>query len=195
MPLQTTLPTWVALNAANDRSPSGFVDKRTKLPTYAGGLNLGDYFDLTEQEANEHSFAENGILHAGRYRRVQVLEGATAEFIAPGRVGCMPIAAIGDLNRTTSYDPDGNGLTRVRLVMFLNPVTPGNYCFIQEAGIANGFMATGAVTTVPIQLYAINARDGTVGTAGAQAVGWALETFTAPGFLRIFLNWNVPLGG
>src|SRR5215475_10835127 len=65
MPLQQIITTWFALNGSNDESPSGVNDLRTGAPQFVGGLNIGDYFDLTEQEANEHSWTQIGILHAG----------------------------------------------------------------------------------------------------------------------------------
>ena len=144
MPLQQILPTWLAINAANDTSASGFTDLRTLQPVNAGGLNLGDYFDLTNAEAKLYSYPTNGTLFSGRYRRVQVDSGATAANVKTGTIGLMasPAAIQVDLggklpismNVVTSYD---QGLSAgLRPVVFLNTVTPGNFCFVQELGIA-----------------------------------------------------------
>ena len=89
MPLQQIVPTWTAWNNANSTSPTALTDLRTGQPFAAGGLNLGDYFDATEQEANSASYTTNGLLHAGRYRYVQVAANATAANVKTGTVGYL----------------------------------------------------------------------------------------------------------
>jgi hypothetical protein len=188
MPLQQSLPTWVALNAADDISPSGINDIRTNDPQFAGGLNAGDYFDITESEAKLHSYTTYGILHAGRYRRVQLHANATAANQGIGRLGFMPTVAIptGDgqsgINVVTTID-QGAYLAAAtlagRIVIFLNVITPGNYGFIQELGLANVYFAaaaTGVGTVV------------TVGTLGSAATGGT----TAP--FGVLLSASVPAG-
>jgi hypothetical protein len=210
MPLQQILPTWTAWNNANFTSPTALTDLRTGQPFAAGGLNLGDYFDATEQEANTASYTTNGLLHAGRYRYVRVSSAATAGNVAVGKVGYLqpgtfvqsvqvltqgtgqtvgtyvvtgsgggatvqatiqvvvnsatsitvtlltpgsgytsaptftlatggtPGTVAAQLNTTvnnvTSFD---NALAvGIRPVVFLNTITPGNYGFIQELGVA-----------------------------------------------------------
>lgn len=161
MPFQPILPTWLSLNACNDTSASGMSDLRTGQAVNAGGLNLGDYFDLTMAEAKALSYPTNGTLYAGRYRRVQVDSGATAANVKTGTIGLMPSPAaiqvdLGgvlplSMNVVTSYD---QGLaTSVRPVIFLNTVTPGNFCFVQELGVAtvlgkNGFTGTPSIGAV-----------------------------------------------
>jgi hypothetical protein len=147
MPFQPIVPTWLALNAANDTSASYFTDLRTGQDVNAGGLNAGDYFDLTNPEANQLSYSVTGVLYAGRYRRVKVDSGATAANVKTGTIGLMPsLAATSPLNVygtrnpaanvVTSYD-QGIGLaTNVRPVVFLNAITPGNWGFVQELGFA-----------------------------------------------------------
>jgi hypothetical protein len=136
MPFQPIVPTWLALNAADDTSPSYFTDLRTGQPVFAGGLNQGDYFDLTNEEANNLSYKTNGILYAGRYRRVKVDSGATAANVKTGTIGLMPSLAVVStnplgtknppMNIVTSYD-QAIGVTAggVRPVVFLNSITPG----------------------------------------------------------------------
>ena len=133
MPFQPILPTWLALNAANDTSPTYLTDIRTGQPIFAGGLNLGDYFDLTEAEANQLSYTTTGTLHAGRYRRIQVDSSATSANVAKGHVGLMLAGGQPQLNLVTSYD---KGIAGAHPVVYLNSITPGNYGFIQELGIA-----------------------------------------------------------
>ncbi len=136
MPFQPILPNWLALNACNDTSPTGLTDPRTGQTYYAGGLNLGDYFDLTETEAASLSYttAPSVLLHAGRYRRIQVDSGATASNVKTGTVGLMGAGMQPQLNRVTSYD---KGIIGAHPVLFLNTITPGNYGFVQELGIGN----------------------------------------------------------
>ncbi len=159
MPFQPTLPTWLALNGANDTSPTYFSDLRTGQVVYAGGLNLGDYFDLTNGEAAQLSQTSVGTLYEGRYRRVQVDSGATASNVKTGTIGLMPslAAVIGDgdpagkptANIVTSYDQGIGSATNVRPVVFLNAITPGNYGFIQELGIANVLGKNGLTASAP----------------------------------------------
>jgi len=138
MPFQPILPTWLALNSCNDSSPTGLSDARTGLAYMAGGLNLGDYFDLTEQEAQGIDYVPQGgpqvTLHAGRYRRVQVDSGATASNVKTGTIGLMVAGLQPNLNVVTSYD---KGIVGAHVVVFLNAITPGNYGFVQELGIAS----------------------------------------------------------
>jgi hypothetical protein len=139
LPFQPIVPNWFALNACNDTSPTGLSDPRTGNPYYAGGLNLGDFFDLTEAEANALSSTTSPAvqLHAGRYRRIQVDSGATASNVKVGTVGLMGSGQQPQLNRVTSYD---KGIVAAHVVIFLNAITPGNYGFVQELGVASVLM-------------------------------------------------------
>jgi len=165
MPFNPTLPTWLALNACNDTTASGLADTRTGQEIQGGALVLGDYFDLTNTEARNLSYSTNGILYEGRYRRVLVDSGATASNVKTGTIGLMPsyaavIADVGGgpisstapspaVNIVTSYDQAiGNG-TSVRPVVFLNTVTPGNYCFVQELGTATVLGKNGLTAAAP----------------------------------------------
>lgn len=134
MPQTQTLATWLALNGANDTSPSYNVDLRTGNPVYGGALNLGDYFDLTNNEALSMSQTSVGTLYAGRYRRVQVDSGATSSNVKTGTIGLMVAGGQPQMNLVTSYD---KGIVGAHAVVFLNAITPGNYGFVQELGIAS----------------------------------------------------------
>jgi hypothetical protein len=87
MPQQQALPTWAALNNVNSPYQSGQGDSQTGFPYNGGGLNQGDYFDLTNDEASGASYTTNGLLYNGRYRYVQVDSGATAAYVKTGTVG------------------------------------------------------------------------------------------------------------
>jgi hypothetical protein len=191
MPLITTLPTWVAVNAADDRSPTGFVDKRTKLPTYGGGLDVGDYFDLTEREANDLSDVNVGILHSGRYRRVQLNADADPGFTEIGMIGYMPLLLTPNVNIVTSADQGVAG----RFVVFLNPITPGNYGFIQEMGVAM-VAWSGNPANPGAAAYIQGNRMGSVPPPNAAPVGFLQQTTSAGemGLVAVLLNFPVVQG-
>lgn len=142
MPLQPIVPTWLAINACNDASASGFSDLRTGQPINAGGLNLGDYFDLTEQQAYQNSYLSQGILHWGRYRRVQVDPNATAANVARGFAG---------------YLTPGQSVQSVALITPGSGQTAGSYTVTSSGGGATQnaviqvtVTPAGTVTAVPI---------------------------------------------
>lgn len=205
MPYQPIVPTWLALNAANDDSPSYFTDLRTGNPVLAGGLNLGDYFDLTNPEANNLSYSVTGILYAGRYRRVQVDSGATAANVKTGTIGLMPSLAVVGLNPlgtrnppmniVTSYD-QGIGLaTNVRPVVFLNSITPGKYGFVQELGVATVLGAASLTGTpaigVLINSVASGLSDVPSNTTAVvkTTVGTAIDLPKAAALFRILMQY------
>jgi hypothetical protein len=126
-------------------SPSGLSDTRTGYPYYMGGLIVGGYFDLTEQEAQMYG---RNQLHEGRYRFVQIDSGATAANIVQGSIGLMQSLAKG-VNVITSYDKGLNNA--IRPVVFLAAITAaqvlaGAYVFIQEQGDASVLSKVGGVT-------------------------------------------------
>ena len=100
MPYQPIIPIWGGLNTANSPSSTGLVDPVTNQQYNTGGLNAGDYFDLTEKEANTLSNTTVGTCHAGRYRYVQLDSGATVANVKTGTVGYL--RAGGAVGRVTS---------------------------------------------------------------------------------------------
>ncbi len=205
MPYQPIVPTWLALNAANDTSPSYFTDLRTGQPVFAGGLNNGDYFDLTNDEANNLSYKTNGILYAGRYRRVQVDSGATAANVKTGTIGLMPSLAVVSLNPlgtrnppmniVTSYDQAIGGADAMRPVIFLNSITPGNYGFIQELGVATVLYKSG-LTGTPTIGGIINSTTSGLADAPSSAtavvrtsIGLAIDLPPSGATGRILMNY------
>ncbi|SRR6266436_955643 len=180
MPLQQALPAWVVLNGANDTSASGMADVYTGFPYNAGGLNLGDYFDCTSLEAFRNCRPSTGILYAGRYRRIQVDSGATAANVKTGTIGLIPSQAavsqdIGNIggqlpvsmNVVTSYDKSiGGGGKPIRPFVFLNVITPGNFGWVQELGVASVLATTTLTNATPLvgDMIAMStvANNGTV---------------------------------
>src|SRR6266446_5705936 len=210
MPFQPTLPTWLALNAADDTSPSYFTDLRTGQPVLAGGLNLGDYFDLTNEEANGLSYLTNGELFAGRYRRVKVDSGATAGNVKTGTIGLMPsLAVVSSLNPAGGKNPPMNVVTSydqaiglsdaVRPVVFLNSITPGNYGFVQELGVAtvlgaSSFAATPAIgdllqTTTSGLVTDPTQSTGLTSATAKLVIGTAIDLPKVSALFRILLQY------
>lgn len=163
MPQQQALPAWVVLNAANDTSASGMTDQYTGYPYNAGGLNLGDYFDLTSQEAFRNCKPSVATLYCGRYRRIQVDSGATAANVKTGTIGLLASQAaasidIGNIggalpvsmNIVTSFDKGIGSSTTVRPVVFLNSITPGNFGWVQELGVASVLGKATLTDTTPL---------------------------------------------
>jgi hypothetical protein len=182
MPLQPIIPTWLALNACDDISPSGQASIVTGDPIFAGGLNAGDYFDLTEREANGLSFEQNGILHSGRYRRVQLHPDANTSTTNVGQLGFMVTALIPEVNVVTSV---GNGING-RFVIFLNSITPGNYGFVQEAGIAT--IAIGGGTGAAGAPLYLNGPYLQTTVSGAP-LGYLLQAASGAGLYLAVLNF------
>jgi hypothetical protein len=212
LPLQPILPTWLAINGANDASPSYFQDLRLGIPVFAGGLNQGDYFDLTNKEAAQASYVTNGTLYCGRFRRVLVDSGATAGNVKTGTIGLMPslaaVIADGDPagkpteNIVTSYDQSLGNATTVRPVVFLNAITPGNYGFVQELGIATVLgratltNATPSIGDLIVSYTAGVVDDPTQSTSLTYALqklilGAAIDLPKSNGLFRIQLNLPV----
>jgi hypothetical protein len=208
MPFQPILPTWLAINASNDTSASGMTDLRTGNPVNAGGLNQGDYFDLTNEEANLASYQTNGVLYAGRYRRVKVDSGATASNVKTGTIGLMPSLAVVSVNQFGTKNPPMNIVTSwdqsiggvVRPVVFLNAITPGNFGFVQELGVATVLggatlqKATPAIGDMIEGTTLGVAQDPTTQTQGVNFLGKAIDLPTAALKFRILLDLPVVQG-
>jgi hypothetical protein len=271
MPFQPIVPTWTAWNNANFTSPTAMADPITGQQYASGGLNLGDYFDATNQEAASASYTTNGLLFEGRYRYVNVDSGATAANVKTGTVGYLragssvvgvvittagsnqnngtyTIAATGGggtgaqiqitiaygsitvatvltggvgytsvptftigqggvtgvvaaqlsstANVVTSYDQ--TVVTGVRSVVFLNSITPGNYGFVQELGLATVLgAASGSNTALPAFVNANINGSGLVTTAAAgnsnsptgYTIGQAVDTPQNANLFKIYMQY------
>ena len=162
-------------------SASGMTDLRTGLPYMAGGLMPGDYFDLTEAEAQALGYS----LHSGRYRFVQIDAAAVAANVAQGRIGAMKSLAQG-VNFITDFSQNIGGAAGLpRGVVFINNPTPaqilaGCYLFVQELGDAS-VLASAAITAGAGLIVGAGGQVATgttinlyVGTALAAAASGAL---------------------
>jgi hypothetical protein len=193
MPFQPILPTWLSLNGANFTSPTALTDIRTGQPFAAGGLNVGDFFDLTTQEASQLSNTSVGTLQAGRYRFIQVDSAATAANVATGTIGLMKAST--SANVVTSYDIANLYLTlnTPRKVVFLNAITPGNYGFVQELGVATVQLKTGLGNGAPaignvINITSTGADDPTSQTLTQAQVGTALTLPASAAMIQVGLT-------
>ncbi|CAN5951052.1 unnamed protein product [Sphagnum jensenii] len=274
MPLTPSLPTWVAWNNANFTSPTGLTDSATGQPIAAGGLNLGAYFNATNQEAGQASYAVNGILYGGRYRLIQVDSGATAANVKTGTVGYLragggtgavksvvitnagtgatagtyqinanagfggqgavisvtvaggaitavsvvnggynynsvptfSLTATGttggavaaqldtSINVVTSQDQVGTTAIAVRPVVFLNAITPGNYGFIQELGIATvlgGATLTSATSAAFVNVAANGVVNTTLATGSpiGATIGTAIDLPVVNNLFKALLGY------
>jgi hypothetical protein len=169
MPQQQILPTWVAWNNANFTSSSGLTDLRTGQAFMAGGLNVGDYFDATEQEANSASYIANGLLHSGRYRLVLVSSAATAANVKVGTVGYM---APGSVVQSIQVLTQGSGQTI------------GTYTVAASGGGGTGATIQVVVSTAT----AITATVLTQGSGYTSVPTFTLVTGGTPGTVQAQLN-------
>jgi hypothetical protein len=273
MPYLQTLPTWMAVNNCNFATASGIQDSRTGQDFPAGGLNLGDYFDMTEKEANQLSNAAVGVLHSGRYRLVQVDSGATPANVKTGTIGYLrpglsmagvvitvpgtgattgtytigatvsnggtgaviQVSVVGGAitsavvlaggvnyvappvfnlavtgttggtvvaqlstspNIITSYDQAAFYGTTINGVVFLNSITPGNFGFVQEQGVAT-VLGNTAVGTAVVGSWVNASATGAAGTVTCTAstagltgvtVGQAIDLPVANSLFKMYIT-------
>jgi len=204
MPFQPIVPTWLAWNNGNFTSPTALTDLRTGQPFAAGGLNLGDWFDATTQEAFQGSYTTNGTLYSGRYRFVQVDSGATAANVKTGTVG---------------YIKGGGSVQSVVITAAGTGQTAGTYTIAASGGYGSGAVAqivvgTGGTITsatllqggngyVTVPVFTLSSLGGVFGTVIAQmssspnlvtSSDVANTTSYGPGPVRpvVFLNSITP---
>lgn len=174
-------------------SSSGMTDLRTGLPYLAGGLMPGDYFDLTEAEAQ----AQGSSLHSGRYRFVQIDTAAVAANIKQGTIGAMKSLAQG-VNFITDFSLNIGAATGLpRGVVFLNNPTAaqilaGCYLFVQELGDAS--VLTSAAVAVGAGLIVGAGGVVATGTTINLYVGEALQAAALGALARCILGWSIVQG-
>jgi len=170
MPNQQALPTWLNINNVNSASQSGQVDPITGFPYAGGGLNQGDYFDLTNDEAASVSYPTNGILYNGRYRYVQVDSGATAANVKTGTIGYI---RSGSSVKTAITTAAGSGQTNGTFQINANVGSGGGTGAVLSITIAGGVIVgnptvvSGGVGYVSAPTFTV-AQGGTPGTIIAQ---------------------------
>jgi hypothetical protein len=171
MPQQQALPTWLQINNMNSPYQSGQGDSQTGFPYAGGGLNAGDYFDLTNDEASNASYATNGILYEGRYRYVQVDSGATAAYVKTGTVGYIRAGSTVKSVVTTNA---GTGLTTGSYQIAANPGSGGGSGAIIAINVNNGAIVgsptvvSGGFGYVSAPSFSLTALGGSGATVSAQ---------------------------
>ena len=170
MPQQQIVPTWLAWNNGNFTSPTALTDLRTGLPFAAGGLNLGDYFDATNEEALAASYTTNGILYAGRYRFVQVDSGATATDVKTGTVGFL---RSGTTVKSVVITSAGSGQTAGTYTIAASAGSGGVGAVIQVVVGAAGTITLASVLQggynyVAVPTFNLSSLGGTPGVVAAQ---------------------------
>lgn len=186
-----------ALVGVNSPSPTLAAEVVTGLPIPTGAFP-GNIFYLTESQANQLSqFPINGaaqlVCHAGYYQVVKVSETAVAANIVAGAIGAqksIPLTQV-DANKAnpatavvTDYATSGTAtLLGLNPVVFLNPVTPGNFTIVQVAGDASVLLSAGVTTlTAGNMLVSQVATQGVVvsATYTALTIGLAEATVVLP---------------
>jgi hypothetical protein len=197
MPAIQALPTWLAVNNANFTSPTGITDLATGQQISAGGLNLGDYVDLTNDEAANASFTTNGLLFAGRYRLVLVDSGATAANVKTGTVGYL---RAGSYVSSVVISAAGSGQTNGTYAIAANFGGGGTGAIITVV-ISGGAITSAVVTNAGYGYTSAPtftvAEGGTPGTVVAQlntTPNFVTSADKAPVTVRpvVFLNSITP---
>lgn len=174
MPLTPSLPTWAAWNNANFTSPTGLTDMSTGQPVAAGGLNLGDYFDATNEEAANASYSVNGTLYAGRYRLVQVDSSATAANVKTGTVGYLAAGGGAGAVKTVVITVAGTGATAGTYVIGATLGSGGGSGAVIQVVVGSGGTITSATvlnggfnySSVPT--FSLTVTNTTAGAVAAQ---------------------------
>ena len=171
-PLQQALPTWTALNNANFNSSAPMTDQYTGQPMTGGGLNVGDYFDVTTEEAANASDTANGLLYAGRYRFVQVDSGATAANVKTGTVGYM---RSGSSVKSVQTITAGSGQTAGTYQIAATAGSGGGSGAVIQIIVGSGGTITGSPTVVnggygyiSVPTFSLTALGGSAGTISVQ---------------------------
>ena len=172
MPLTPSLPTWLAINNANFTSPTALTDPDSGQQIAAGGLNLGCYFDVTNGEASNASYAANGILYAGRYRLVQVDSGATSANVKTGTIGFLRTGGGTCAVKTVVITVPGTGATTGTYTVAANAGGGGTGAVIQVVvsggAITSATVLNGGYNYNSVPTFSLTATGTTGGTVVAQ---------------------------
>ena len=171
MPKQQIIPIWGGLNNANSPSATGLVDPVTNQQYNTGGLNVGDYFDLTEKEANSLSVSTVGLCHAGRYRYVLLDSGANVANVKTGTVGYL---RAGSFMQSVDVTAVGSGQTAGTYTIQATAGSGGGsgasiVVVVGSGGTISGaFVNSAGFGYVSVPTFSLTALGGTPGTVAAQ---------------------------
>lgn len=180
-------------------SSTGLTDPRTLQPELGGGMNQGDYFDLTPEGARNYPG-----LFTGRYRFVRlstastaanIFQGAPAGIAKPTTVGTVAISTLGSGQTAGTYNV--NSSTSGGTAVAVAQVVVGSAGTIISATL---LQAGAGFTSVPTFTVAAGGTPGTIlaQMAISENVVGSFDT-TATISLNntprgVFLNYTIPTG-
>lgn len=176
------------LAGVNSPSPTLAAEVVTGLPIPTGAFP-GNCFFLTEQQANQLSPANGPTLHAAWYMVVKVDAAAVAANIALGAIGAQLSIPTTNAAANAAIPPQAvvTDVTKalniaINPVVFLGPVTPGNYTIVLVAGDGLVLIAANTSVTLGAQLISNNSTATSTPSAGFSnaAVGLAEAALVAP---------------
>jgi hypothetical protein len=190
------------LNNLNSPIPGAFTEPITGLQIPGSGLVVGDtmsitYFEAT-QLASQPGTTSPYPLYEGDYQFVHLHSAATPALaqrgnvayfraLAPpmqqGQFGTYPIAGNWEVT-TGDLALNANLVTGV----FINPITPGNFGFIQTGGRASVLTAGAGTIGQAVNATAATGNGTPGATAGPALLGYLLSTATAGGIAQVKLQ-------
>lgn len=201
MPQQPIIPIWGGLNTTNSPSATGLVDPVTNQQYNTGGLEVGDYFDLTEKQANDLSNTTVGVCHSGRYRYVKLDSGATSANVKTGTIGYLRAGSSVQSVQVTSV---GSGQTAGTYTIAASIASGGGTGAIIQVIVGSSGTITGASVLqggygyVAVPTFYLTTLGGTPGAVAAQLNSTPnvvtsydqIAAGTSPGSVRpvVFLN-------
>lgn len=153
---------------------------------YGSQDDLGKRVAISEAGAPSYTYTPNGTLYGGVYQMVQLSSAATAGNVAVGLVAYMLASGASGYVVTDEAHADSTALFAG---IFLNTVTPGNYCAICVGGKVN------AAFKNPITNGAPAIGDNVVAGGGTGHVDDASAQTVAPTGLAIGKAVAAPASG
>ncbi len=186
---------------------AGLTMKSVVIVTAGSGQTAGTY----TVNANAGSGGGSGAVISvvvgagGTVTSVSVVSGGfnyssvpTFTLVTGGTVGTVAAQLGSSPNLVTSFDQIAvTGVGAVRPVVFLNPITPGNYGFVQELGIATVLAQTSALTSATAAAWVdattlgvVNTRANTNSPVGL-TIGSAIDLPVAAATFKVLLTGPV----
>jgi hypothetical protein len=157
------------LNAGASATPSGSTEPVTGLPI-ATGVNVGDFIELTDEQALQFSKTTTGTLYSGLYQKVQLDSGSVTALNVGQALFWLNSAA----NKTfiVTGNATGNAPDLAGVVIDSTMSTTLPYAWIQVNGKANVLFDATAATAFGdiVALTGLTANTFTRQGAGTVAV-------------------------
>lgn len=186
---------------------NGSVMKNVIILTAGSGQTNGTYIVNADANSGGGVGAQIQVVVAGGVvTSVAVLNGGygyvtvpTFTLVTGGTPGTVAAQLDSSVNVVTSADQAnaGYGPGAVRPVVFLNAITPGNYGFVQELGIASVLGKSNASGAAGAYVNAVLTDSGTVTTTAASGspigstIGRAIDTPAASNLFKCLLTGPV----